>query len=81
MPTYDFACEACGHEFEALADPGATAPCPSCGAAPERTRRLWRPIAPPAKTGLRGYAARRSNAARSDREKRRQERSAKRRDD
>ena len=71
MPLYDFACEACGHEFEGQAEPGATAPCPECGAAPDRTRRLWRPIAPPAKMGLRGRAARESNARRAEREARR----------
>jgi putative FmdB family regulatory protein len=71
MPLYDFACDRCAHEFEAQADPGATAPCPDCGAPPDATRRLWRPIAPPAKIGLRGHAARKSNAARAAREARR----------
>jgi putative FmdB family regulatory protein len=69
MPLYDFACEACGHEFEADAAPGATATCPSCGAG--GARRLWRPIAAPAKVGLRGYAARKSDATRRAREERR----------
>jgi putative FmdB family regulatory protein len=74
MPLYDFSCEACGHEFEAQAAAGATAPCPSCGAGPDRTRRLWRPIAPPARLGLRGRAARESDARRADREARRRDR-------
>ena len=69
MPLYDFACNACAHEFEARAEPGATAPCPEC--ASDDTRRLYRPIAPPAKVGLRGAAARRSNAKRAEREARR----------
>jgi putative FmdB family regulatory protein len=31
MPIYDFACRACGHEFEALVRPQDAAPaCPSC---------------------------------------------------
>ena len=73
MPLYDFACDACGDEFEAHAEPGATASCPACGAGD--TRRLFRPIAPPAKIGLRGVAARRSDARRAEREaKRRGER-------
>jgi putative FmdB family regulatory protein len=71
MPVYDFACQACGTEFEARTEPGATAPCPACGAGPERTRRLWRPIAPPARIGLRGREAQRSNDARRRREARR----------
>ena len=66
MPLYDFRCPHCETEFEAVAEPGADATCPSCGA--EDARRLWRPIAPPAKVGLRGYAARRSNDARRARE-------------
>jgi putative FmdB family regulatory protein len=69
MPLYDFACPACGHEFEADAAPGADATCTTCGA--DGARRLWRPIAAPAKTGLRGYAAQRSNDTRRAREERR----------
>jgi putative FmdB family regulatory protein len=68
MPLYDFRCPHCETEFEADAAPGADAPCPSCGAGD--AKRLWRPIAPPAKVGLRGYAARRSNDARRAREER-----------
>jgi putative FmdB family regulatory protein len=69
MPLYDFACNACAHEFEERAEPGETAPCPACGAGD--VRRLYRPIAPPAKVGLRGAAARRSNAKRAEREAKR----------
>jgi putative FmdB family regulatory protein len=71
MPLYDFACDACGHEFEAQAPTGETAACPSCDAGSAETRRLWRPIAPPAKLGLRGRAARESNARRAEREAKR----------
>ena len=66
MPLYDFHCPHCSAEFEAVAEPGATAECPACGAAD--AQRLWRPIAPPAKVGLRGLAARRSNDTRRARE-------------
>lgn len=66
MPLYDFRCPHCEAEFEALAGAGADATCPSCGA--DDAKRLWRPIAPPAKVGLRGLAAQRSNAARRARE-------------
>jgi len=78
VPTYDFACDACGGEFEGFAEPGGTAPCPACGD-PGRVRRLWRPIAPPARIGLRGLAARRSDAARRAREERRREQRAQKR--
>lgn len=40
MPTYEYACDACGREFEAvkrMSDP-ADATCPHCGA--DRTHRL-----------------------------------------
>ncbi len=77
MPLYDFRCDACGGEFEALAAPGAPAPCPACSA---DARRLFRPIAPPARIGLRGAAAARSNATRRAREEQRAERKARRRE-
>ena len=63
MPLYDFRCPACEHEFEGHAPPGGAAPCPACGAEP--AERLWRPIAPPARIGLRGAAARRSESDRA----------------
>jgi len=69
MPLYDFACERCGHEYEAGAPAGGTAPCPACGG--ERVQRLWGPIAPPPRFGLRGRAARESDARRAEREARR----------
>jgi putative FmdB family regulatory protein len=71
VPTYDFRCVACGLAFEANVDVSARAACPQCGTA--EAQRLYRPIAPPAGTGLRGYAARQSNARRHDREERRWE--------
>ncbi|HYA65655.1 MAG TPA: zinc ribbon domain-containing protein [Burkholderiaceae bacterium] len=30
MPIYEYACNACGHEFEALVRAGAVPECPSC---------------------------------------------------
>lgn len=38
MPIYEYACPACGHQFEKLQKMGAAAPtCPACGdAGPER---------------------------------------------
>ena len=71
MPLYDFACDACGETFEALARPGEAPPCPACGA--EETRRLFTPIAPPPKLGLRGRAARESEGRRAEREAKRKE--------
>lgn len=67
MPLYDFACDACGEQFEAVAAPGAPAPCPACRS-PDG-RRLWTPIPKPAKQlGLKGAKAAESNARRSQRE-------------
>ena len=71
MPLYDFTCDACDVNFEAWAKPGEAPPCPTCGA--ERTRRLFTPIAPPAKLGLRGGAARDSDARRAEREVKKKE--------
>lgn len=66
MPLYDFACDRCGEHFEAWAKPGEAAACPACGAAP--AKRLYTPIPPPPKLGLRGRAARESDARRAERE-------------
>ena len=71
MPIYDFDCAACGVTFEAHAPAGETAPCTACGSA-DVTRR-WAAPMPPAKIGLRGVEARRSDATRTVREERRQE--------
>jgi putative FmdB family regulatory protein len=65
MPLYDFACESCDERFEAFAKPGDAPECPACGAA---ARRLFTPISPPAKLGLRGRAARESDGRRAERE-------------
>lgn len=53
MPMFDFACTACGHEFEDLVPADALPPCPACGAA--RTRK--KPSGPAVKGG-RPYASR-----------------------
>jgi putative FmdB family regulatory protein len=71
MPLYDFACDACHERFEALAQPGEAPPCPACGRA--ETRRLFTPIAPPPKLGVRGRAARESDGRRAEREVKRKE--------
>lgn len=71
MPLYDFACEECDERFEAMANPGEAPACPACGA--PRTRRLFTPIAPPLKLGLRGRAARESDGRRAEREAQRKE--------
>ena len=71
MPLYDFACDACDERFEARTKPGEAPACPACGAAP--ARRLFTPIPPPPKLGLRGAPARESDARRAEREVRRRE--------
>jgi putative FmdB family regulatory protein len=78
MPLYDFICRACGEPFEARAAVDELPACPECGA-PETERRLSG-FAGPFKVGLRGQAAKRSNAQRSAREEQRRERQARRRD-
>ena len=71
MPLYDFACDGCDERFEAFARPGEAPSSPSCGGA--ATRRLFTPISPPAKLGLRGRAARESDGRRAEREHTRKE--------
>jgi putative FmdB family regulatory protein len=66
MPLYDFRCDACGETFEERTAPGEAADCPACGA--PGARRLFTPIPPPPKLGLRGAAARQSDSLRKDRE-------------
>lgn len=67
MPLYDFACDACGEQFEAVTEPGARAACPACGGV--EGRRLWTPLPPPAKQlGLKGPRAAESDARRAQRE-------------
>jgi putative FmdB family regulatory protein len=77
MPLYDFHCRECDELFEALVPTSQTPGCPAC--AGEDVERLFTPFAGPFRVGLRGKAARRSNALRSTREQQRQERRAQRR--
>lgn len=74
MPTYDFRCESCGEEFEALIPAGATPDCPSCGAS--GAKRLWSPGFRTLKWGVRGKAAKESDSRRSEREAAHQDRLA-----
>jgi putative FmdB family regulatory protein len=72
VPIYDFACRSCGVRFEVLVAFSERASCPACGGS--ELERLLSPIAPPAKFGLRGGDARRSDARRHAREEQRRER-------
>ncbi len=73
MPVYEFACDACGAQFEELVAPGGMAPCPACGN--EGVRRVFSPIAERGTgVGLTGAAARDSNARRAEREAAKKER-------
>jgi putative FmdB family regulatory protein len=78
VPLYDFSCRSCDARFEAQVPYGELPPCPECGAAD--TERRLTPFAGPFTVGMRGYAARRSNATRQAREQQRAERRAARRD-
>jgi putative FmdB family regulatory protein len=78
VPIYDFRCEACGAEFEELVRGGEEPACPACGAA--GPRRLLSQVSPPARIGLRGAAARRSDATRRAREESKREERATRRE-
>jgi putative FmdB family regulatory protein len=78
MPLYDFRCGNCGEQFEELVSASELPPCPACGAPdPER---LLGSFAGPFTIGLRGAAARRSNAARRVREEQRREARARRKE-
>lgn len=78
MPIYEFRCASCGAVFEELARADELPPCPECGApGPER---LISQVSPPARIGLRGAAAKRSDATRRAREERKREQRAARRD-
>jgi putative FmdB family regulatory protein len=79
MPLYDFHCDSCETDFEAVSDPGKTAPCPACRS--DDTRRVWTAPAMSRHPGLRGHAARVSNANRFEREEARRERMAKRKEE
>ena len=78
MPIYDFRCESCGTTFEELTRGDERPPCPSCGA--EEPRRLLSQVSPTPRTGLRGAAARKSDAERRAREERKREARARKRD-
>lgn len=73
VPLYEFECEACGAHFEEILPGGGRAPCPACGG--ERVKRVFSRIASaPLPVGLKGKAARESNARRAEREAQRKER-------
>jgi putative FmdB family regulatory protein len=76
---YDFQCRRCGERFEELVPASSLPPCPGCGAPdPER---LLGSFAGPFTIGLRGAAARRSNALRRAREEQRRQARARRREE
>lgn len=72
MPLYDFRCHRCDERFEARVAHDVLPPCPACGA--QDTERIPAAFAGPFTVGLRGAAAKRSNAARGTREEQRRER-------
>lgn len=74
MPLFDFECRRCGAHFEALVSGDEQSKCPQCES--RECRRLFSPFAGPFRLGLRGAAARRSNATRRAREEQRRERAA-----
>jgi putative FmdB family regulatory protein len=77
MPLYEFECEACGERFEELTGLDGSAACPRCGS--DQTQRRLAGGFRTMKFGLRGKAARESNARRAEREATRSERIAERR--
>ena len=73
VPLYEFSCPTCGARFEEIVPAGCTAPCPACGA--ETVNRVFSRIASaPLPVGLKGKAAKESNARRAEREAQRKER-------
>jgi putative FmdB family regulatory protein len=79
VPIYEFECRACGGQFEALVAVSERPPCPACGTL--EPLRLFSPISAPPKKGLRGVAARRSNAMRHARDEQLREGFAKKREE
>jgi putative FmdB family regulatory protein len=71
MPLHDFLCRSCGSRFEARVPHDERPNCPECGV--PAAERLVSPFAGPFTVGLRGPAARRSNAVRRSREEQRRE--------
>jgi putative FmdB family regulatory protein len=74
MPLYDFRCVRCAEVFELQVSFGVVPPCPVCGHA--ETERVMSPFAGPFTVGMRGQAAKQSNAKRAVREEQRAERKA-----
>jgi len=78
VPIYEFTCDACGASFDELTRADELPPCPECGS-PD-PRRLISQVAPTPRIGLRGAAARRSDATRRAREEKKREQRAARRE-
>jgi putative FmdB family regulatory protein len=74
MPLYDFRCAGCAEVFELQVAYGALPPCPACGHT--ETERVMSPFAGPFTVGMRGHAAKQSNAKRAVREEQRAQRKA-----
>ena len=79
MPLYDFRCRACDARFEARVPHDELPACPVCESTD--TERLPSAFAGPFTVGLRGAAAKRSNATRAAREEQRRERRERRRNE
>lgn len=78
MPLYDFVCRSCGMRFEQRAAVDEHPACPDCGT--QGAERVPSGFAGPFPVGVRGAAARRSNAVRAAREEQRLERREQRRE-
>ena len=78
MPIYEFHCDECGSGFEELTRAGELPRCPDCGH-PE-PRRVLSQVSPVPRIGLRGAAARKSDATRRAREEKKREARTKKRD-